>query len=103
MTAFIANTNVLQLEGLKNSLTGAFLNSATVTVTVKGPDGVNVSGETWPLTMDYVTSSNGNYRGILAHSLPFTKREYVAHVDANGGAGLIGHWEFAFKPQVRTG
>ena len=102
MTAFIANTNVLQLEGLKNSRTGEFINDADVEVTIKRA-GAEIAGETWPLAMSYVADSDGDYVAILSHELPFTRADHIAIIDANGGDDLIGHWEFAFRPLVRVG
>lgn len=103
MATFVANTNVLDLTGLRNELTDAYINSATVTVTVKDEEGVEVAGQVWPLVMSYVAASDGNYRAFLADTLPFVaKAKYTAFIEANGGANLVGHWEFHFKPTTRS-
>jgi len=103
MTAFVANTNVLDLIGLKNEIAGTFINSVAVTVTIKDADGVNVPGQAWPLTMNYLAASNGNYRAFISEALPFvSKAKYIAYIDANGGANLVGHWELIFKPIARS-
>ena len=103
MTAFVQNTNVLDLIGLKNEIAGTFINNATVTVTIKDALGVNVSGGSWPLTMNYLATSNGNYRAFISETLPFVdKTKYIAYIDANGGANLVGHWELTFKPTARS-
>lgn len=102
MTAFVANTNVLELIGLRSNINDTYINDATVTVTIKDADGVEVTGETWPLTMDYVAASNGNYRAILVDGLALVgKRKYVAYISADGGTDRIGYWRFEFKPQDR--
>ncbi len=102
MTTFVANTNVLDIVGLKNAIADTFINDATVTVTIKGPDGEDIDGD-WPMTMDYVASSDGDYRAVLASELPLVaNKNHLAIIDADGGAGLIGHWEKKFKPRVRT-
>lgn len=104
MTVFVANTNILDLVGLKNELTEAFINGATVTVTIETKAGVEVAGQTWPLTMSYVAASDGNYRAFISEDVEFVaKSNYVAIIDADGGANLVGHWEFPFKPLTRTG
>jgi len=103
MSAFVANTNVLELLGLKNEVDGSYINDANVTATVKDADGNNVSGTSWPLTMPYVASSNGNYRAFLAASLPLVaKQKYTAVIEVNGGTDAVGHFELTFKPVVRT-
>jgi hypothetical protein len=103
MTAFVANTNVLDLIGLKNELSGASIDNATVTVTIKDDQGVNVAGATWPLTMSYVAASAGDYRAFLSEDLGFiAKGKYIAAIDADGGTNLVGHWELNFKPLART-
>ena len=105
MVAFSANTNILELTGLYDAVAEAYINNATVSITtIEDEDGVAVfplSGS--PITMDYVTGSNGNYRGVLDSTLPFTAGVcYTAHIDADAGADRIGHWEFPFKPLTRT-
>lgn len=102
--AFVANSNVLELTGLTSEITDAAINDAAVAVTVKTKAGVAVSGVTWPLTLDYVAASSGDYRAILSEDLALADRgDYVAHIDADAGAGRVGHWEFPFKGKTRTG
>jgi len=104
LTAFVANTNFLELIGLMDALTDAYINNASVAVTtIEDEDGNAVfplSGS--PITMDYVAASNGNYRGLLLDTLPFVAGVcYIAHIDVDA-SGRIGHWEFRFKPLTRT-
>lgn len=101
MTAFIANTNLLDLVGLKAEVGDEFINDAVVTVTIKDLNGVNLSGETWPLTMEYVSGSDGTYRVALVNTLPFLRQTYVAHIDVDAGEDRVGHWEYKFKPVIR--
>lgn len=104
MTAFIANTNILDLIGLKSEVENLFIDNATVTVTVKDQSGSEVAGVVWPVTMDYVAASNGNYRATLSHLIAFqNKKNYRAFIEVDAGVGRIGHWEFPFKPEIRTG
>jgi hypothetical protein len=103
MTAFVANTNLLTLVGLKDHITDAFISTATVTVTVKDQNGSPVSGMTWPATMSYVAASDGNYRLALEDDLALiAKRNYTAFIEVDAGAARIGHWEFRFKPETRV-
>lgn len=102
MTAFVANTNMLELLGLRSEVEATYINNATVTVTIKDAAGSPISGETWPLALDYVTASDGDYLAILSHTLPLVANHwYTAVIDANGGAGRIGRWEYRFRPGVR--
>lgn len=100
-----ANDNLLTLIGLQNDVTDAYLNSATVSVTVIDADNNNLSGVSWPLTMSYVTSSNGNYRATLTDTLSATLSSgasLTAKVTANAGAGLSGYWEIPITTATRT-
>lgn len=88
------NDNTITLTGLQNAVSGNYLNSATVTVTVVDSDGNEVSGQTWPTTMSYVSGSDGNYRGTLQDAMVTTASELLtAQVTADGGAGQRGYWE----------
>ena len=99
------NDNLLTAVGLQNEVSGAYLNSATVTVTLVDADGTEVAGETWPLTMDYVAASDGNYRATLTDTLSALLSsgvDLVAQITANGGAGLNGYWEIPILTATRT-
>jgi hypothetical protein len=96
---FVANTAVLDVIGLRAELQDEFINSATVTVTIKDSIGIELAGASWPLAMPYVTGSNGNYRAFLSSALPFiSKHNYVAIIDASDGANRVGRWELHFRP-----
>lgn len=100
---YVANTNLLQLQGLKNEQDSSFQNSATVTVTIVDELGANVPNQTWPLTLPYVASSNGNYEERLPSTVTLVGgRCYTAIIDADAGGGLVGHWEIPLKVVVRS-
>jgi hypothetical protein len=101
LTIYIDNHNVLELQALTKSTTGAADVTATVTVTVKDKAGANVTGQTWPATMAHVSA--GTYRVTLDSDLSLTpNREYVAHITATGTGGEIGHWELELKAMARS-
>lgn len=104
---YVANTNLIELSGLKSVIEDEFIADADVTVTVKDAGGNEIDGQTWPTTMvstDTTDSVEGNYRGILKDTVEFVAGDtYYAHIDADAGADRIGHWEFAFVPKVRRG
>lgn len=90
---YVANDNLLELQGLQNAATAAYVNTATVTATVVDKNGANVAGQSWPLTLGYVAASNGNYRGTLEDTLSLAANEdYIARV-AVSGAGLTAFFE----------
>lgn len=103
------NDNVIELDELKNEVAGTFLNAATVTVTVVDSGGTQVAGQTWPLTMNYVSGSDGKYRGTIEDVAVFnlfspsgavSKTQgfnYIAKVTADGGTGLKGFWEIPLQ------
>lgn len=104
MTAFVGNTNVLDLIGLSSEIESAFINDATVEVTVKDAAGNEIDGQSWPTTMDYLAASDGNYRAYIQEDVEFVpKQPYYAHITADGGVNRVGHWVFPFKPLTRTG
>lgn len=91
---YIDNTNTITLTGLLNSVTGSYVNDATVTVTVNDSSGSSVSGETWPVTMDYVADSNGNYQASLDYGLSLTEWDkYTAVVTVTDGSSQAKFYE----------
>ena len=99
--AYVGNTNLVQLNGLKDGSTGLFVNDATVTVTIEDSLGTPISGETFPVTMSYVTGSNGDYEGAVSENLALVDgTTYYAVIDATF-TGAVGHWEYAFTAKTR--
>lgn len=110
MTVFVGNTNLLELNGLKvEQPSEAFINDAIVQVTITKvtADGEQLESVSWPLELEYVAGSDGDYRLALGHDLPFeAKKTYVAIIAADAGSSPFeryGYWEFKFKPRTRTG
>jgi hypothetical protein len=98
---YLGNDMILELDALKNAVTDAFINNATVSVTLTDSAGEDVTGETWPLTMSYVAASDGKYRAVLQDTLPLIKnKRYKATVNAVG-SGLKGNWEIDVIAKVR--
>ena len=96
------NDMIFEVRGLANEVTGSYLNAATVTCTLKDSGGAAVSGQSWPLTMSYVASSNGIYRATLPYTLDLVANgRYTLELDVNGGAGLRGKWEIPCLCRVR--
>lgn len=104
MDLYIDNDNVLTLVGLQNSVSAAYLNAATVAVTLTDADDTEISGETWPLTMSYVSGSDGNYRATLPDTLTglTTLDELSATITADAGAGLAAKWVIPLTAKTRT-
>ena len=85
-------SDVLEVSGLRNAVTGAYLNSGvTADVTLVDSAGVNVvrSSGTWPQALAYVVASDGIYRTTLVGSgltlVPGDWYKAVLNVDAGGG------------------
>ena len=73
---FLDNDMRLKLAGLVDA-EGTYQNTATVEATLYDDAGNAVSGPSWPLTMDYVSSSNGDYTVNLEDTIDFTGIERV--------------------------
>jgi hypothetical protein len=102
MTAFVANTNNLDLIGLKSAVSGNFISGATIGVVIKDNSGAEVSGQTWPTPMLYVDGSDGDYRAIISHEVGFVPGlNYVAEISVDAGGDRIGFWKFSFRPATR--
>lgn len=98
---YLANDNLLELQGLQNAATAAYVNNATVTATVVDKAGANVAGQSWPVTLAYVAASNGNYRGTLEDALSLAENEdYSARVSVSG-SGLTAFFEHPLKAVKR--
>ena len=91
---YIDNTNSIWVKGLQNSVTGEYVNNATVTVSLSDKSGALVSGSSWPLTLAYVTGSDGFYQASLPASLNLVNtRYYVASVTADVAGEYQAAWD----------
>jgi hypothetical protein len=98
---YAGNNNVVELTGLKNSITNAIDTGATVNVTIKDASGTEVSGDTWPKNMPHVSS--GLYRVTLDYDLIIdTPSVITVVIDAIGSGGEVGHWEIPARAIVRN-
>ena len=100
---FVSNSHTVDLKGLKDFPTDAYINDATVTVTLVDAAGTEVAGQTWPATMAYVSASAGEYQGGLEGDLTITNGDQlVAKVTSVKGTSQ-GHWEIPVEVKVRPG
>lgn len=89
---FVGNTMTVLLSGLQFEGESDYINDAVATVSIFSSNGTGVTGETWPLTLVYVASSNGNYEAVLNEDLELAKnRSYVVEVIAEKD-GNEGKW-----------
>lgn len=91
---WIDSDNLWTVDELKNKATGAFINGATVTMTLLESDQTTeVAGETWPISVPYVPASDGKYQATLRDTLPLVdKKKYFAKVVADAGTDLKSTW-----------
>lgn len=97
----IGNDSVLEIDRLKNEVSGAFLNAASAAVTLQDTAGTAVAGASWPKQLDYVTASDGLYRCTLPAALVLTANaRYTALVEVSA-AGLTASWRIECVARTR--
>jgi len=99
----VGNDHTVNISGVQDERSGAYLNNIDVKVWIKDRSGVNVAGETWPLTLDYVADSNGDYIGNIEDGVELIHgRTYVVEIRAEAPGDLIGFWHYKVMAQWRT-
>lgn len=89
---WIDSDTLVQLTGLQNALTGAYIDDATVTAVLTDEDGNAVAGGE-AITLAYVADSDGDYAGEVPHGLAMTEdARYVLTITASG-AGYQMTWK----------
>lgn len=95
---FIGNSTVLKLEALRFEGSTTYIDDAVVEATLTDTDGNDVTGENWPVTLDYISNSNGEYSYILPATIEITENElYYMTVVATSGDN-VAQW----RKQVRA-
>lgn len=85
---YVGSDNRVRWDQLRDNRTDAYVNDATVTVTIKTSAGVAIAGLT-DVAMPYVAASNGRYQGILPYAsttLLTVSHRYFVEVTANRGS-----------------
>lgn len=101
-TLYYGSDMLLEVSGLKDQANGAWINDATVAVTLEDSADNLVVGESWPLALTYVTGSDGVYRAILRDTLTLAiNARYVATVTADDGEGRRARWDLDFVCKLR--
>ncbi len=85
------NDNILKLVGMTDNENDTYLNNITgVQATIKDYDGHNVSGVSWPVSVNYVIGSDGNYIAVLPYTAVVTlSQQYIVNITGNAGVGKI--------------
>ena len=101
LIVYVSNDNLVEIIGLQNAASDAYLNGATVTFTLKDSADAAVTGAT-TISMTYVSGSSGDYRGTLADTVSLTAdAKYTCEITADGGAGLKGVWKAPVRAEDR--
>ena len=100
---YIDNTNNVWIDGLKNDVTGAYINNATcIIVEVLDADDSQVSG-TANISMTYKTSSDGDYYGPLPYTVSLTEGAfYTVRVRATDSDDNRGEWRRVCRAVYRN-
>src|SRR6266481_40142 len=82
----IGSDNIVRLDALTNASSGAYINNATVTFTLKDATGAVVGGLAG-VSMPYVAASNGRYEGTIPNGTSLALNAfYTIEVTAIAGA-----------------
>jgi hypothetical protein len=80
------STNILEIPFLADGQTGSAVSGATVVATILDAAGVQVAGQTWPVTLDEDPVTSGRYSAVLEPDLEVTAGdELSAIVTATAG------------------
>lgn len=103
MRLLIGNDQTISVSGVQDAVSGDFINNAVITATVKDACGEQVSGQDWPLTLNYVTDSDGNYRGTFEDGLELVENEiYIVEVHLTVPGDLVAYWRQKVPAAYRT-
>lgn len=93
-TLFINNNNLIQANGITDPETGNYANDASLVFTVldKVTD-TPLTGVSWPVVMNFIVNSDGDYIGSTPSSMPMTKgQRLIIKVEGILVDGSRGEW-----------
>jgi hypothetical protein len=95
------NDHTFTVNRLKNKTSGDYINNAVVQLTINDSAGSPVSGASWPLTLSYVTNSDGKYRVVAPFGLSMIVGSSYTAIITMVGDGLNGQMEIDLSCQKR--
>lgn len=101
-TLYAQNTQVVQVTGVQDALTGSFIDTMVMTLTLFDQNG-NPINECDGVAFTYVPASNGNYQAIFGDEAfdPPVGSGYKLVIDGNDGSGNILHLELTAQVVAR--
>jgi hypothetical protein len=85
----IGSSNLVRLDALTDASSGAYVNSATATFTLKDASGSVVSGLSG-VSMAYVSASNGRYEGTIPNTAALTlNAPYTLEITTTSGSLVL--------------
>jgi hypothetical protein len=87
----IGSDNMVRLDQLTNASTAAYVNSATVTFTLKDATGAVYNGQSG-VSMPYIAASNGRYEGTIPNgttSLMSPNQLFTVEITATSGSIVL--------------
>lgn len=102
LTVYVSNDNLIEVDGLQNAASDAYITSVTsATFTLVDSSGNDVTGAV-DIALSYVSGSNGKWRGTLADTVSLTAAaKYTCNISINAGAGLQGEWSVPVRAETR--
>ena len=85
---YVDTDSLYKILGVYNEGTGSYVNDATVELTLLDSNDDEITGQTWPLTLTYGTSSDGDYVGQISDAINVTAGSTGTAVIDIDGAGL---------------
>lgn len=99
LTLYVDTDHALSVSGLQGS-GGDYVNNATVQATVYESDGTTeVSGQSWPVTLDYQAGTDGNYSGVIDNAANLVDGAYYQVVVTATHNGLVRTWRNLARAQ----
>ncbi len=98
---FENNDMVLEISNVTDKLTGNLVDDATINATLKDSNGVDVTGITWPQTLDFVSS--GLYRKLIDMAIDVVDDGiYTLQIVLTTPGGIDAYWEVTVGGEKRT-
>jgi len=81
----INNDMEIRVEGLQDQ-EGTYYDNADLELTLETLDGSEVSGQTWPVSMSYVSGTDATYKATIQDTVDISEGQaYIAHIVGSAG------------------
>jgi len=100
---YIGSDNLVTVDELYDVADASYLSGASVEATLRDRSGTEVTGVSWPISLSYVSGSDGKYRGNIPDAASLSRgKRYELTITVDAGTNKAATFKRVLEAEYRT-